>query len=362
METADAGIDSGPIWYVEEEKETKMTTWYVNNEEEDDENDDVIDYDFIKLSVRHIIKNRKIVNGSILITPRNFIFDPISSDPLDELEPELFQVAFPTKRIKDAKIFYDYFSKGNDTNSIYRGPKINETKDNDSVEENTLYEEETVEESENEDLPKLTFITEEDSNEILHERENSEKKKRKDLFVNIKMDTDDIITDSGYISSYGSPDLLPSYWFIISSTQAIHAHNFFTTWLKEIYINRQDDIELEEFSDVPDFQFVQDFFRKVDTGTPISNSTQARELYKNMSVFSIEMEEESQLLTKDQVKELTKHLPPRCLAHSWTLVFSTWRDGYSLHSLYRNSTKEEGPALLVLKCSNKVCCVSPHRG
>eukprot|EP00092_Neocalanus_flemingeri_P007966 GFUD01008594.1.p1 GENE.GFUD01008594.1~~GFUD01008594.1.p1 ORF type:complete len:485 (+),score=136.92 GFUD01008594.1:74-1456(+) len=357
MEIKEDEVKSETIWHVEE-NETKMTTWYVNNEEEEDfENDDVIDYDFIKLSVRHIIKNRKIVNGSILITPRNFIFDPISTDPLDELEPELFQVAFPTKRIKDVKILYDYFSMGNDTSSIYRGPKIQETKNSEIVDEDTLYEKETTEESEesdNEDLPKLTFITEKDSNEDLKKEENSGNENRKDLFINLKMDTENTVTDSGYISSYGSPDLLQSYCFIISSTQAVHAHTFFTTWLNERYINPQDVIDIEELTDVPDFEFVQDFFKKVDTGTATEKSSHARELYKNMSVFSVEMGEESQLLTKDQIKELTHFLPPRCLAHSWTLVFSTWRDGYSLHSLYRNFTKEQGPALLVFKCSKKV--------
>lgn len=350
MEMADEELETGTTWYVGPENETKSTTWYVNKDEEDLEYEDVIDYDFIKLGVRHIIKNRKIVNGSILITPRNFIFDPISSDPLDELEPELFQVAFPTKRIKDVKILYDYFSKVDDVNNFYRGPQIEERKNSGLNEENTLFERETSEEYENEDMPKLTFISENDDN--LKNDERSVNKTGKDLFVNIKMDTDDTLTDSGYISSYGSPDLLPSYWFVISSTQAVHAHTFFTTWIKDIYLNPQEN-DLEDLSDVPDFQFVQDFFRKVDTG-PTKSSNYVKDLYKNVSVFSIETDEESHLLTKDQIKELTSYLPPRCLAQSWKLVFSTWRDGYSLHSLYRRFSKEEGPALLVLQCSNKV--------
>ena len=340
-----------------EEKYTQTSTWYVNRGEEAEEleSEDVIDYDFIKLGVRHIIKNRKIVKGSLLITPRNVVFDPISSDPLDQLEPEMFQVAFPTKRITDVKIFYDYFGEGDEKTNIYQGPKIIERETSSINEEDLLFKKELEvesEEEEEESIPKLTFISGEVETEN-KDKDDSQLNDSKEMFIHIKMDTENINSDSGYISSYGSPDLQQSYWFVISSNQAVHAHTFFTTWSKDTYFKHHKEDDFENISDVPDFKFVEDFFRKVDAPSTKPHEN-VEDLYKNAGIYSIDMADESQLLTMDKIKDLSHNLPKRCLGHSWSLVFSTWRDGYSLLSLYRNFSGEEGPALVVIKCSDKV--------
>ena len=90
------------------------STWYVQDQQED-----VIEFDFLKLSVQHIIEKRKIVFGSLLITPSQFIFDLDTTDPLDKLEPELFQVVFPSKIMNDLKILLTNSKDG--PNQIYKG-------------------------------------------------------------------------------------------------------------------------------------------------------------------------------------------------------------------------------------------------
>ena len=103
-----------------EEEEALYTgsTWYITHHHIQDQHD-IIEFDFLKLSVQHIIEKRKIVVGTLLVTPSQFIFDLDSQDPLDKLEPELFQVVFPTKVLKDLKIVLNN-SKYNQ-NQIYQG-------------------------------------------------------------------------------------------------------------------------------------------------------------------------------------------------------------------------------------------------
>ncbi|KAG8517789.1 TLD domain-containing protein 2 [Galemys pyrenaicus] len=50
-----------------------------------------------------------------------------------------------------------------------------------------------------------------------------------------------------------------------------------------------------------------------------------------------------------EASQLSLHLPPRLTSHSWSLVFCTWRDGFSLRNLYRQMEHHNGPALLVLR-------------
>ena len=104
----------------EEEEDTLFTgsTWYISHHHIQDQHD-IIEFDFLKLSVQHIIEKRRIVLGSLLVTPTQFIFDLDSQDPLDRLEPELFQVVFPCKVLKDVKIVLN--NSKYSQNQIYKG-------------------------------------------------------------------------------------------------------------------------------------------------------------------------------------------------------------------------------------------------
>ena len=105
---------------MEEQEDTLFTgsTWYIAHHHIQDQKD-IIEFDFLKLSVQHIIENRQIVLGTLLITPTQLIFDLESPDPLDRLEPELFQVVLPCKLLRDVKIVLNNSKYNN--NHIYKG-------------------------------------------------------------------------------------------------------------------------------------------------------------------------------------------------------------------------------------------------
>merc|ERR1712212_1020910 len=94
---------------------------------------EIIEYQFIKLRVRHITSGRGVVSGSVLFTPNAVIFDPDPKDPLvEELEPEAFQIIAPMEFVVNAAIFLDFFPIGSTgkcegkerpPSDFYEGPK-----------------------------------------------------------------------------------------------------------------------------------------------------------------------------------------------------------------------------------------------
>ena len=108
MEETENDLYSGSTWYLQD-----------HTRDQEDNQDDVIEFDFLKLSVQHIIEKRKIVVGSLLITPTQFLFELESDDPLDRLEPELFQVVLPSKVVTHLNILLTNSKQG--PNQIYKG-------------------------------------------------------------------------------------------------------------------------------------------------------------------------------------------------------------------------------------------------
>ncbi|KAM9067555.1 TLD domain-containing protein 2 isoform 3-T5 [Sarcophilus harrisii] len=58
---------------------------------------------------------------------------------------------------------------------------------------------------------------------------------------------------------------------------------------------------------------------------------------------------ESKVLHAEEFRQLIPHFPPRFTGYSWTLVYCTARDGFSLKSLYRRMEGQSSPVLLVLR-------------
>ncbi|XP_044517509.1 TLD domain-containing protein 2 [Gracilinanus agilis] len=58
---------------------------------------------------------------------------------------------------------------------------------------------------------------------------------------------------------------------------------------------------------------------------------------------------ESKVLHVEEFRQLIPHFPPRFSGHSWTLVYCTARDGFSLKNLYRRMEGQSSPVLLVLR-------------
>ena len=82
---------------------TKDTVWYVDLDPDEDDDpgiEEIIEADFLLLKTRHYIPGKqRTVRGSLLLTPVQFIFDIVTRDPLDSLEPDMFQVVLPTANI-----------------------------------------------------------------------------------------------------------------------------------------------------------------------------------------------------------------------------------------------------------------------
>ena len=83
--------------------DAKDTVWYVDLDPEDEEDpgiEEIIEADFLVLRTSHYIPGKqRTVRGSLLLTPVQFIFDIVTRDPLDSLEPDMFQVVLPTANI-----------------------------------------------------------------------------------------------------------------------------------------------------------------------------------------------------------------------------------------------------------------------
>ena len=85
------------------ESDSRETVWYVDLDPENEGDpgiEEIIEADFLVLRTRHFIPGKqRTVRGSLLLTPVQFIFDIVTRDPLDSLEPDMFQVVLPTANI-----------------------------------------------------------------------------------------------------------------------------------------------------------------------------------------------------------------------------------------------------------------------
>jgi len=97
------------------------TVWY-DDSEDIFEYEEIFEDDMMKINVSHWVEHKKRhVKGTLLLTPVQFIFEIVTSDPLDALEPDQFQLVLPTKTIESVSIltnelpnpqFSEYQSKG----------------------------------------------------------------------------------------------------------------------------------------------------------------------------------------------------------------------------------------------------------
>ena len=138
----------------------------------------------------------------------------------------------------------------------------------------------------------------------LYSEEASEERTREYLYLQVCVEPGSPLTHS-QSSSYGSPVLLPRYWFIIRQSQAPHLHMFFTTWFRQLYLEEDTDSVRS---------IKQDLFTQADVDFVADQSDWGQE--------QVEEEEEEEvvedhILNIEQRKELAKHFPPRCITHSW---------------------------------------------
>ena len=325
--------------------------------------EDIIEYQFIKMRVRHITTDRGVVWGSILLTPNAVIFDPDPKDLLvKENEPEAFQVIAPMEFVVNSAIFYDFFPIGNTkrTTGKENAPtEIYTSPPSPKVDKDTADPKDDIAD-ESPDSETSAEIVIESTSEPSNNKDSQPQLKKDPFYLRLTMGkpVGKDVALSTPIMAYGMQTMMPEYWFIIPSKQVPNLHKFLLNWFPEFY----GPFDLEEihemgFELVPDDEPIKETGEMVD-GQQISVEGRAdRNIFrKTMTMASIDMDGwlpetdvKSELLSDDQRKLLHQHLPPRTQGYVWSLVFSTQLHGFSLHSLYRKSAEIDSPVLMVIQ-------------
>ena len=310
---------------------------------------DIVEYQFIKLKVRHITLGRGVVSGSILFTPNAVIFDPDPKDPLvEELEPEAFQIIAPMEFVVNAAIFLDFFPIGSTSkcegrehppSELYRGlqgGKAPGLRRSESVGSGYSLCQETEERAKGEE-------------------EAPPPPRSEPYYLRLTMGrpVQREVARSTPTMAYGMQTMMPEYWFIVPSLQVLNLYNFFQCWFPEIYSH----FDLEEVHEMG-FELVQEpELHRKEVESDVSLNTASRKMiHKTMTLMSIdqemllpELDLPSQLVSDDQRKLLHRHLPPRLQGYDWRRLFCTDQDGFSLASLYRRVAATESAVLLIVQ-------------
>jgi len=322
---------------------------------------EIIEYQFIKLRVRHITSGRGVVGGSVLFTPNAVIFDPDPKDPLvEELEPEAFQIIAPMEFVVNAAIFLEFFPIGSTGKTVGREhpPSQIFTRPEKAGGGNSLQRQDTSESSYSlcqEAKKEESVIKEENSNsdKVVQESAKIQEEPRVDpyyLRLTMGKPVNREVSRSTPTMAYGMQTMMPEYWFIVPSKQVDNLYNFFQCWFPEIY----SPFDLEEIHEMG-FELVPEPDLSI-TDSVNSINTASKVIQKTMTLQSIdidflmpEMEVPSELVSDDQRKFLYRHLPPRVQGYRWHLLFSTSQDGFSLHSLYRKAAQVDSPVLMIIQ-------------
>ncbi len=71
-----------------------------------------------------------------------------------------------------------------------------------------------------------------------------------------------------------------------------------------------------------------------------------------------DMSDPSTLMSEEHILKMIKNLPARAEGYSWTLVYSSDKNGFSLKTLYRSMCDIDSPILLVIKETRNQVTVS----
>ncbi|XP_014668482.1 PREDICTED: oxidation resistance protein 1-like isoform X2 [Priapulus caudatus] len=163
----------------------------------------------------------------------------------------------------------------------------------------------------------------------------------------------------------------PEYWFAIPKRRVDHLYAFFIQWTPNIYGNQPSDrLAIQE-----GFVVIDD-----DTGvlTEISMDEEhfaapriakdweiitVEEARRRMSALEVELNlpipeliGPTEILNESSIRKLMQNLPARAEGYSWSLIYSTSRDGFSLKSLYRSMQGMDTPVLLIVKDTYENVC------
>ena len=222
---------------------------------------EIVEYQFIKLRVRHITSGRGVVSGSVLFTPNAVIFDPDPQDPLvEELEPEAFQIIAPMEFVVNAAIFYDFFPLGSTGNTVGRehppSKIFSAAPDNENNKPSPLQRQDTTDSTYSLCQENRAQGTEEGIKDHKDQMQNSAEKHADDadlsrlepyyLRLTMGKPVNREVARSTPIMAYGKQTMWPEYWFIVQTRQIMNLYKFFNCWFPEIY----GQFDLEEIHEM----------------------------------------------------------------------------------------------------------------
>ncbi|XP_052271242.1 oxidation resistance protein 1-like isoform X3 [Dreissena polymorpha] len=173
------------------------------------------------------------------------------------------------------------------------------------------------------------------------------------------------------IESYGRRKKRSEYWFSIPREKVDHLYAFFVQWTPEIYGDEEEitpekrgfvvindkDIDSEDIN-LLDSSFQKDweFICKKEMNEIISQSEalKRRSIVFEEPIPLPELIGDTKILTEAYVEQLSQVMPGRTIGYNWTLIYSTDKHGFSLHTLYRFMAGLDSPILLIVKDTNNV--------
>lgn len=207
---------------------------------------EIVEYQFIKLRVRHITSGRGVVSGSVLFTPNAVIFDPDPQDPLvEELEPEAFQIIAPMEFVVNAAIFYDFFPLGSTGNTVGRehppSKIFSAAPDNENNKPSPLQRQDTTDSTyslcqENQSKEGDSDQKMQTSDDLKH-ADDADLSRLEPYYLRLTMGkpVNREVARSTPIMAYGKQTMWPEYWFIVQTRQIMNLYKFFNCWFPEIY-------------------------------------------------------------------------------------------------------------------------------
>ncbi|XP_043119259.1 oxidation resistance protein 1 isoform X1 [Puntigrus tetrazona] len=151
-------------------------------------------------------------------------------------------------------------------------------------------------------------------------------------------------------------------WFTMQQERSDELYAYLSQHRPDLCILGQGE---EDEADEEDFVLLDDEEQEEKEGS--SRDIQAGEDWEMVSVeesapkASVSTEPEglthilnqSVILDAQQVREISKELPPRTIGHTWQLSYSTDKHGASLKTLYRKLGTTDSPVLILIKDHNQ---------
>ncbi|XP_040580218.1 nuclear receptor coactivator 7 [Lepeophtheirus salmonis] len=283
------------------------------------EEEDLFDSQFVRLGVSHVTDGRGIVRGSLLFTPKSFMFNPLPQDPLvleakdnnNESLLDSYQLIAPMDLVVCISLFKEFI-------------KLNSVKDRDIIEKDDLLN--TSEASMGTDETRY-------------------------LRLAIGIPREEELAKNTPVISYGEQKLYPEYWFIVRGHKTEKLLKFFTDWFSDLYgIFSPDKIVSKSMCPVPEGGIYLDSSSTKKRGALSKTITQTT---FDLGLTIPRLIGKSYIFNDALIKFVAEILPPRTFGHDLNLNYSTEEHGFSLKNLYRRMpSSDEEPVLLIIKDSN----------